>query len=57
MNQGLDRGLAILELLAQHPDGLPLAQIADELEMPRSVCHRLLADLKQRGWPSSTATG
>ncbi len=50
MNQGLDRGLAILELLAQHPDGLPLAQIADELEMPRSVCHRLLADLKQRGY-------
>jgi IclR family transcriptional regulator, acetate operon repressor len=30
-------------------DGLPLAQIADELEMPRSVCHRLLADVKQRG--------
>jgi IclR family transcriptional regulator, acetate operon repressor len=50
MNQGLDRGLAILELLAQHPDGLPLAQIADELEMPRSVCHRLLADLKARGY-------
>jgi IclR family transcriptional regulator, acetate operon repressor len=32
------------------PDGLPLAQIADELEMPRSLCHRLLADLQQRGY-------
>ena len=50
MNQGLDRGLAILECLTQHPDGLPLAQIADELEVPRSVCHRLLADLKARGY-------
>jgi DNA-binding IclR family transcriptional regulator len=50
MNQGLDRGLAILECLTQHPDGLPLTQIADELEIPRSVCHRLLADLKARGY-------
>lgn len=50
MNSGLDRGLRILELLAEHPDGMPLASIADELEIPRSVCHRLLADLKQRGY-------
>jgi DNA-binding IclR family transcriptional regulator len=50
MNTGLDRGLNILELLVEHPDGVPLAAIADELEMPRSVCHRLLADLKQRGY-------
>ena len=50
MNTGLDRGLRILEHLAAHPDGMPLALIADELDIPRSVCHRLLADLKQRGY-------
>jgi IclR family transcriptional regulator, acetate operon repressor len=50
MNLGLDRGLSILEQLAQHRDGIPLASLADELDMPRSVCHRLLADLKQRGY-------
>ena len=50
MNIGLDRGLNILERLAEHPDGIPLAALADELDIPRSVCHRLLAGLKARGY-------
>lgn len=50
MNTALDRGLKILEHLAAHPDGLPLTLIADELNVARSVCHRLLADLKERGY-------
>jgi IclR family transcriptional regulator, acetate operon repressor len=50
MNTALDRGLRILEHLAAHPDGMPLILIADELNVPRSVCHRLLADLKERGY-------
>lgn len=50
MNAGLDRGLKILEHLAAHPDGMPLSLIADELEVAPSICHRLLSDLKQRGY-------
>lgn len=50
MNLALDRGLSLLEHLAHHPDGLPLALMASELDIPLSACHRLLADLQQRGY-------
>ena len=50
MNLALDRGLSLLELLSRHPDGLPLALMATELDMPLSACHRLLGDLQQRGY-------
>ena len=50
MSTALDRGLSILELLAAHPEGLPLALIADVLDTPKSACHRLLAELSQRGY-------
>lgn len=50
MTLALDRGLALLEHLARHPDGLPLALMAAELELPLSACHRLLAELQRRGY-------
>ncbi len=50
MNIALDRGLSLLETLAHHPDGLPLALMAEELDIPLSACHRLLADLQHRGY-------
>ena len=50
MNIALDRGLSLLEHLVAHPDGLPLALMATELEMPLSACHRLLGDLQRRGY-------
>ncbi|WP_353744347.1 helix-turn-helix domain-containing protein, partial [Hydrogenophaga sp. 70-12] len=31
MNLALDRGLSLLEHLSRHPDGLPLALMAEEL--------------------------
>lgn len=46
----LDRGLAILEHLAQHPQGLPLSLIASGLDIPLSACHRLLAQLHSRDY-------
>ena len=46
----LDRGLGMLEHLAQYPQGLPLSAIAAELDIPLSACHRLLAALQQRGY-------
>lgn len=50
MSHALDRGLAILEHLAAQPEGLPLALIADTLDIPKSACHRLLAELVARGY-------
>ncbi|MGC7406045.1 IclR family transcriptional regulator [Pandoraea pneumonica] len=50
MNGVMERTLAILELLAQQVGGTPLAFIADELDIPRSACHRLLTDLKSFGY-------
>jgi len=50
MNLALDRGLSLLEHLAAHPDGLPLALMASELDIPLSACHRLLGDLQRRGY-------
>jgi DNA-binding IclR family transcriptional regulator len=44
------RVLRLLETLAQDPQGLPLAAIADEIGLPRSGCHRLLAELVQAGY-------
>jgi len=50
MNIALQRGLAVLEHLTRYPEGLPLSLIAAELDIPLSACHRLLADLQQRGY-------
>ena len=50
MTTALERGLDILEHLAANPGGLPLANIADSLDIPKSACHRLLAELKTRGY-------
>jgi len=46
----VDRTMRILETLAAQPEGLPLVALADELNLPRSACHRLLADLVRCGY-------
>jgi len=50
MSGVLERTLGILELLAQHGEGLELAAMADQLDIPRSAVHRLLADLIRCGY-------
>jgi DNA-binding IclR family transcriptional regulator len=50
MNGVLERTLGILELLAQHGEGMELAALADQLNIPRSAVHRLLADLVRLGY-------
>jgi len=50
MNGILERSLAILELLAAHPEGIALAVLADRLAIPRSAVHRLLNDLTRLGY-------
>lgn len=46
----LDRGLAILELLAANAQGLPMHEVADRLNIPRSATHRLLVELIRHGY-------
>ncbi len=50
LGDGVDRAVAIVELLSQHAPGLALATIADTLSIPRSATHRLLADLRDEGY-------
>jgi len=54
MNGVLERTLGILELLSQHGEGMELAAIADQLNIPRSAVHRLLADLVRLGYVRQT---
>lgn len=54
MNGVLERTLGILELLTKHGQGLELAAIADQLDIPRSAVHRLLADLIRCGYVRQT---
>src|SRR3954471_10383977 len=46
----VERSLRLLELLAAAPEGMGIAAMADELAVPRSACHRLLAELVRCGW-------
>lgn len=50
MSGVMQRTMAILERLAAQVDGLPLATLADELDIPRSAAHRLLAELAELGY-------
>lgn len=47
INRTLSRGLDILELLGEHPEGLELHQIAKVLNMPKSSAFNLLHTLLQ----------
>ena len=50
MSSTLERSLGILEYLAGYPEGMALAGIAQDLQLPRSACHRLLAELVKCGY-------
>jgi len=54
MSGVMPRTLAILERLATEVAGLPLATLAEALDMPRSAAHRLLADLIEQGYVRQT---
>jgi IclR family acetate operon transcriptional repressor len=44
----IDRALGIVELLAQNARGMPLQDIANHLDIPKSAAHRILGDLARR---------
>jgi DNA-binding IclR family transcriptional regulator len=45
-SQTLDRGLTVLSLLANSPDGLTVAELADGLSTARAIVYRLLRTLE-----------
>lgn len=45
-SQTLDRGLTVLSLLAESPDGLTVAELADGLSTARAIVYRLLRTLE-----------
>ncbi|MDX6752086.1 IclR family transcriptional regulator [Geminicoccaceae bacterium 1502E] len=46
----VDRCLELLALLAGHPRGLPLSDIAERMDLPKSAAHRLLHTLIEQGF-------
>lgn len=48
--RSVERALAILDVLARHPDGIAPSPLAAELGLPVSTCHRLLSTLEQTGF-------
>lgn len=56
-NQSLIRGLRLLELLSQFPNGCPLAQLSELSGLNKSTAHRLLQGLQNEGYvqPASTS--
>ena len=56
-SQTLIRGLKLLELLSQYPNGCPLAQLSELAHLNKSTVHRLLQSLQQEGFvrPAPTA--
>ncbi|MBY4212531.1 helix-turn-helix domain-containing protein [Rhodococcus fascians] len=46
MSKTLHHGLAVLELLAEHPKGLSITEIAEGIGVHRTVAHRLVRTLE-----------
>ena len=44
-SQTLDRGIRALELVAASPEGMTVQEVADRLEVHRTIAHRLLGTL------------
>ena len=50
MSSILERSFKLMEHLAAHPDGRALSALAQDLQMPLSAMHRLLAELVRHGY-------
>ncbi len=57
-NQSLIRGLRILDILSNFPNGCPLAKLAEIAELNKSTVHRLLQGLQSEGYvQTANSTG
>ncbi|MFJ1338501.1 IclR family transcriptional regulator [Pseudomonas caricapapayae] len=46
----IERAFSLLERLTSEPRGLPLQTLAEELDIPKSATHRMLAELMRLGY-------
>lgn len=56
-SQTLDRGLRVLEVLAEASDGLTMTELAARLDVNRTVVHRLVSTLEQHALVRRGARG
>lgn len=56
-SQTLDRGLRVLELLAETPEGLTVTEVAAALGVSRTVVYRLVVTLEHHGLVRRSADG
>jgi DNA-binding IclR family transcriptional regulator len=52
MSSNVRRALRILELLAPHPEGLRIRDLAEAMSLNKAIPHRLLAELVELGYVS-----
>ncbi|WP_392560081.1 IclR family transcriptional regulator [Orbus mooreae] len=55
-NQSLFRGLQLIEVLSNYPNGCPLATLAEKASMNKSTVHRILQELQSCGYVTATQT-
>ncbi|WP_442109923.1 IclR family transcriptional regulator [Pseudomonas sp. NUPR-001] len=51
----IERAFSLLERLTSEPRGLPLQTLAEELDIPKSATHRMLAELMRLGYVRQNA--
>lgn len=56
-SQTLDRGLRVLEVLSEHPEGLTITEIGQHLEVGRTVVYRLVVTLEAHSLLRRAADG
>ena len=55
-NQSLIRGLRLIDILSNFPNGCPLAQLSELAQLNKSTVHRLLQGLQQEGFVQPSMT-
>ncbi|KAA0010215.1 helix-turn-helix domain-containing protein [Billgrantia pellis] len=55
--QTLDRGLRALELVAEHAEGMTIAELAERLDVHRAIAYRIVTTLEQHGLITRTSDG
>jgi len=55
--QTLDRGIQALQIIAQHANGITIADLASRLDIHRAIVYRLIATLEAHSLVSRTAEG
>jgi DNA-binding IclR family transcriptional regulator len=55
--QTLDRGLHALEIIAEHAEGISVAELAEQLDVHRAIAYRIVTTLEQHALVARSAEG